>query len=97
MYTLRIFSKSNEWLERNHFLGNSYEFIKPSNKQLFKTLCEESLASHTDGVDELKNKIANCAGFITCENGVRHYINKKDICYIMSSNGKTFANISYLG
>jgi hypothetical protein len=95
MYTLRTFD--SEGIEENLYLGKNYQFIdRHSNKEAFQRAYENAFGkSHVADLDETETSSSkNCGGFLYDENGVLIYLSKDKTHYIVSSNGKTFDNLS---
>ena len=98
MYTLRTFNE--EGIERNQFLGNSYEYVnRDVNSEAFRVLYKKAFGEdHFADLDENATDYSRaCMGFLTNEKGDLIYLSKKEIYYIMSSDGKTFSNLTYRG
>ena len=96
MYTLRSFD--NEGIESNLFLGKAYQLInREVNSEAFRKLYKKAFGKdHVADLDETATECSkDCMGFLTDENGILHYLSKKETYYVMSSDGKTFANITY--
>ena len=98
MYTLRTFSKTNENLESNLFIGKNYEVVdRHCNPNSFNKLYKEVFGKNheADLSDATTHYAESCQGFIVDESGMPIYLNKTDKYYIVSSDGKTFANLTY--
>lgn len=95
MYTLRTFD--SEGIESNYCLGKNYQFIdRHSNKEPFQIAYEKAFGKpHVADLDETATTSSKeCGGFLYDENGVLIYLNKTSTHYVMSSDGKTFDNLS---
>lgn len=98
MYTLRTFNE--EGIERNQYLGNSYEYVnREVNSEAFRMLYKKAFGEgHVADLDENATQASKeCLGFLTNEKGDLIYLSKKETYYVMSSDGKTFSNLTYRG
>ena len=95
MYTLRTFN--SEGVESNIYLGKNYEVIKRnSSDETFRKQYKKAFGKdHVADLDSESNSASkDCNGFIYDENGRLHYLSKSKPTYIVSSDGKTFANLT---
>ncbi|MCT8340514.1 hypothetical protein MG296_10650 [Flavobacteriaceae bacterium TK19130] len=98
MYTLRRFSRGDEDVQSNCFLGSSYELInRETNPKAFRKAFEKCFnEKHVADLDESSTSYMKaCQGFVYDGKGNYHYLNKTDVYYIVSSDGKTFDNLTY--
>lgn len=98
MYTLRTFN--SDGIQRNQYLGNSYEYInRDANGEIFRKCYREAFGNeHVADLDENSTDFSkDCVGFLINEKGTLIYLSKKETYYVMSSDGKTFANLTYRG
>lgn len=96
MYTLRTFDSKG--IENNLSLGKSYRLInRHVNKEAFQEAYKKAFGKdHVADLDENATESSKeCGGFLYDDNGILIYLNKTDTYYIMSSDGKTFDNISH--
>lgn len=95
MYTLRTFNA--ERIESNFSLGKSYQLVNRfCNPEAFRAAYFKVFGkNHVADLDETATEASKeCGGFIYDENGLLIYLNQTDTYYIMSSDGKTFDNLS---
>lgn len=99
MYTLRTFNE--ECIESNLFLGRSYQFInrEARNQEAFRKAYKKAFKEdHVSDIDDNATEASkNCWGFLYDENGNLIYLSKKETYYVVSSDGKTFSNLTYRG
>ena len=85
MFTLRKIT--TDGFEMNFVIGKNYGIeYREKNQEEFNKRCSDYIDAHGEEV----------YGMICDENSEFHCLFKKQQNYIMTENGKTYANVSYL-